>query len=369
MLPARFDCHGGHRCPVYDLPPQLVGVRGFVRHSIFERDLRGHVDEIRKQNFGEIAVRGRYLPIQEISRGTFGRVYQALDQATGQIVAIKELLRLDVDARERFKREARILYRQLNNRYIVDLLDLDLEDDPPYIVLEYCEFGCLRTWIDTRQPWRHAAIALSHVLQGLEGIHRLGGFHRDIKPENLLVAAGPNGERIIKVADLGLARLPLPESTTMTQAPGGTFAYMAPEIRAGGAFTACADIYSLGLVLTELLTGQRSPELLAQCQIPTELRDLATAMLAPNPAARPTTTVIADRLRQILAPVSVSVSHRFPQPSEGAASPPSSGGLLGGLLLGGLVVAGLVALARGSGADWDDHVQRYRGADGRFRKR
>jgi serine/threonine protein kinase len=310
-------------------------------------------------------MRDRYLLLQEISQGAFGRVHLALDQATGRNVALKELLRLDADARVRFQREARMLYRQLNNRYVVDLLDHDFEHEPPYIVLEYCEHGSLRTWVDERRPWRHVAVALSHALQGLEGIHRVGGFHRDLKPENLLVASAPEGGLVIKIADFGLARVPLTSTGTMTQSPAGTHGYIAPEILAGGAFNAAADIYSLGVVATELLTGRRSPELLARGDAPPALRDLVLVMLSTNPANRPATRIIADSLNRILAPQVAP-----PPPPQSAAAPTkasTAGNTLGGLLLGGLLLAGLAALA-GGGSEWDANVERYRGSDGRFRR-
>ncbi len=310
-------------------------------------------------------MRDRYLRRREISRGAFGRVHLALDQATGRNVAIKELIQFGGDAKARFVREAHILYGQRDNRYVVALLDHDLNHSPPYIVLEYCEHGSLRTWVRERRPWRQVATALGNAVRGLEGIHCAGGFHRDIKPENLLVATAPDGSLIIKVADFGLARAPSTATGTMTHTAAGTRGYIAPEILAGDPFASAADIYSLGIVAVELLTGGPDPRGLKKAQIPNELQELVRLMVSGNAEKRPVVGAIAQRLDGILAP---SVPRTQRNSPVGPSSSSSNSGLAP-LVLGGLTLLGLAKLATGLGSEWDADVQRYRGPDGRFRKR
>jgi len=305
----------------------------------------------------------RYLLVRELGRGSFGVVSLAWDQANGRQVAIKQLVRPTPDARERFFREARTLYRQINNHFVVDLLDHDLDADPPYIVLEYCEHGSLRRWVIERRPWQEVALVLAQAVQGLQSIHEAGGFHRDLKPDNLLLATGPEPNTVVvKVADFGLARVPETISATMTGQLGGTDGYIAPEILAGSAFHPGADIYSLGIVATELLTGARDPAGLHRVQIPPRLRELVLAMCAVDSTKRPANRQVAAIVEEVLTPPALPPR---PSPTSSPASGPSGGTALGGLLLFGAALLGLAALAGGD-AKWDRNVRRYRGSDGRF---
>lgn len=305
----------------------------------------------------------RYTHIKELGSGGFGEVFLALDQAMGKQVAIKYLTKADPDAVDRFRREARILYRELNNKYIVDLLDHDLDDRPPYLVMEYCDGGALSSWVSKRQPWRDVATALMHTLHGLHGIHAAGGFHRDIKPDNLLIATDPETrERIVKVADFGLARSPDATSSWMTQRAAGTPGYMAPELNAGVPYHAGADIYSLGVTATELLTGTRDTATLHAVSIPEGLRGLVLKMRSDDRTRRPTSREVAAALVEILKAPTKPAS---PPTKVPVSRSPNAGVVVGGLLVGGALL-GLLALAANK-PQWDDNVQRYRGSDGRFR--
>src|SRR5690242_17095525 len=95
----------------------------------------------------------RYHILHHLASGGFGRVSLAFDQETGEHVAVKELIALNGDTLERFRNEYAILYNQIDNKYVVDVLDADFDARPPYIVLEYCEHGSLRNWVEQPKPW------------------------------------------------------------------------------------------------------------------------------------------------------------------------------------------------------------------------
>lgn len=347
----------------------------------------------------------RYHMIRSLASGGFGRVSLALDKKNGEQVAVKELIALNGDALERFRNEYTILYDQIDNKYVVDVLDANFDARPPYIVLEYCEHGSLRSWVEQPKSWLVVAFALSHALQGLWGIHRLGGFHRDLKPENLLVASDPDQDFIVKVADFGLARVPR-DATGVTNRKAGTDGYIAPEVDTGSVgFHAGADIYSLGVVAMELLTSTKDPASLNQAMIPTPLRNLVLQMISTDRTMRPTIPQVASRLAEIIKldparvtapPASVVGRQQVPAPprslqsdaptsatrapstvpAASAAAPVGVGAnsgrgalLTGGLLLGAVGLAALLTKLATNDAEWDESVRRYRGSDGRFEKR
>lgn len=305
---------------------------------------------------------GRYIPIQQLGSGGYGSVFLVHDSHTNRRVALKFLIDGSPDAVARFRREARMLERAVNNRYVVELLGSNLEHTPPYLVMEYCEYGSLRSWVGAQRPWRDVAAALTHALNGLHGIHAAGGFHRDLKPDNLLVTRHPEQPNapLIKVGDLGLARTADTEALPMTRHAAGTEGYIAPEVRAGAPFHASADIYSLGVIAAELLTGERSARKLGQQKLPEQMRAMVRSMLSDNPAARPSAQQLAQTLTRLLQdPHAVA---EIEEESSGLGDL-----LLKGLLAGGALLA-LAALAGGDEAQWDERVQRFRGPDGKFTK-
>lgn len=266
-------------------------------------------------------------------------------------------------------------------------------------MLEYCEEGSLRKWVQERKPWQVVVFALSSVLQGLEGIHRLGGFHRDLKPENILIARDAERGFVVKVADFGLVRVPRNLSPAITNHAAGTPGYIAPEVLSGTTgFHAGADIYSLGIVALELLTGGRVAATLDNAVIPAALRDLVRLMLSADASKRPNVKTIARQLattitlpEATLAHADVSAPPQTPRPipssakeqkvvpvpgeakpaSAAAPAPsPSNGSALGTAAwigAGGLLLALLGKLATDD-STWDDSVQRRRRRNGRFKK-
>jgi serine/threonine protein kinase len=318
--------------------------------------------------------------IKELGRGAFGRVYLAYDDELNMQVAVKELLDPEADI-DRFGREARVLTDQIKNHFVVNIYRYDLSAKQPYIVLEYCEGGSLRRMVGKSNWWSTAAMLL-HAACGLMGIHSVNGFHRDIKPENLLIARDlrdqtpGNNTRVVKVADFGLARRPQTALPPMTQKPAGTEGYIAPEMYLPGAqFSAQCDIYSLGIVGIELMTGERSPELIASAAAPDELKQLLARMSSPWAWMRPATADLIIALARIVGPAPPPTPAPAPPPPAPLAAPAAAPARAEGmgdlgwlLLLGGGVAAAALALGAGNKKAWDDNVERYRGRDGRFKK-
>jgi serine/threonine protein kinase len=113
--------------------------------------------------------------IKKLGQGAFGDVWLA--KRDQKLVAVKYLRLPEHDHLARLTREVRILWEQLDNRYVVDLIDHDLGASPPYFVMEYCAGGSLRQWVQQRRPSEHVIAVLSHAAYGLVGIHQRGGFH------------------------------------------------------------------------------------------------------------------------------------------------------------------------------------------------
>lgn len=304
----------------------------------------------------------RYRLDRKLGAGSFGEVYRAYDRRTGTTVAVKILSRIDEDALARFRREGRILYDQAKNRHVVRLLGWHLVGPKPCLVLEFCDGGSLRSWVGRSPSWRQVAMALAQTLEGLHAIHLADGFHRDLKPDNLLLKTEPDADGyVIKVADFGIARHPVTRSGPVTRHYGGTPGYIAPEVIEGRPFTKQADIYSLGVIAVELLTGVRVSADLPR-SAPEGLRSLIRRMTLASPGARPEPQEVAAALAAIL-------TSKGPE----AAEPVQNGGdSVAGLVVGGValaaVAAGLAAIFGGGRKKWNRNVSRYRGSDGRFKE-
>jgi eukaryotic-like serine/threonine-protein kinase len=199
---------------------------------------------------------GRYRTEEVLGRGGMASVYLARDGELDRPVAVKVLAEHLADTpgfRERFLREAK-LAAQLSHPNIVQVFDVGEEEGRPFIVMECVEGSTLADEAKQRGPLGPAEVVdlALQICGGLEHAHAAGLVHRDIKPQNLLLR--PDGT--VKIADFGIARAA--ETTKLTQAGSvvGTAAYLSPEQALGEEVTAAADIYSLGCVLYELLTGR-----------------------------------------------------------------------------------------------------------------
>jgi eukaryotic-like serine/threonine-protein kinase len=200
----------------------------------------------------------RYEIERVLGRGGMATVYLARDVELDRPVAIKVLaehLAGDEEYRARFLREARAA-AGLVHASIVQVYDVGEDERGLFIVMEYVEGTSLAEELVRRgtiPPEKAVAIAVQ-VCAGLEAAHAAGLVHRDVTPQNILL----RGDGAAKLSDFGIART-LDQTTRLTEHGTvlGTAAYLAPEQARGGPVTAAADLYSLGLVLYELLTGRR----------------------------------------------------------------------------------------------------------------
>jgi len=206
----------------------------------------------------------KYRVDRVLGRGGMGAVYCAHDMRLERDVAIKvvraELLS-DPDARTRFRREAQMVAR-LQHPGIVAVFDYGtLPDGAAFLVMEYVRGRDLRAVLRAEGPMAPDRVArlLLAIASPVDSAHQLGVLHRDLKPENILLPASGIGA---KVLDFGVAKLiggdaTAPENETLTLAgqPIGTPAYMAPEQLAGARVSTRTDVYALGAIAYELLTG------------------------------------------------------------------------------------------------------------------
>jgi eukaryotic-like serine/threonine-protein kinase len=198
----------------------------------------------------------RYRRVDVLGHGGMATVELAHDLELDRPVAIKRLaehLAANDEFKQRFLREARLAAR-LSHPNIVAVYDVGEDDGLPFIAMEYVDGETLADLLRRRgqlEPGEAVALVLQ-ACAGLENAHEAGLVHRDVKPQNLLVTPGGT----LKIADFGIARSI--DGTQLTQVGTvlGTAAYLAPEQAAGETVTAAADVYSLGAVLYELLTGR-----------------------------------------------------------------------------------------------------------------
>ena len=204
---------------------------------------------------------GIYEVKSELGRGGMATVYLAYDPRFEREVAVKvlprELLHADPQFRLRFEREAKII-AQLEHSAIVPVYDVGEADGQPYFVMRYMNGGSLSERIKAgNMTVEEAARILSIVAPGLDEAHSKGIIHRDIKPSNILFDRRNNPY----ISDFGIAKLTQAQAGNVTgSAIIGTPAYMAPEQAQGDAVDGRADIYALGIILYEMLTGRQPYE-------------------------------------------------------------------------------------------------------------
>jgi len=202
------------------------------------------------------SIHDSYQVLGLAGQGQYGRVFCARPRRGGELVALKEL------PAERFPtpnllRELRYLLT-LNHPNITRCYALEHAREGRYLVLEYCEGGTLRELIDQVErglwlPVKQVLGFVDQILAGLDHAHRQGVIHCDVKPENILLKPTPQGWQL-KLTDFGIARHPQPAPGEITAT--GSPAYMAPE-RFYGQFGPASDLYAVGIILVELLTGRR----------------------------------------------------------------------------------------------------------------
>lgn len=213
----------------------------------------------------------RYEVIERIGEGGFGIVYKARQTSTGQMVAIKVLLSdrlMDEDALAeeigRFQREMQLI-SMFSHPNVVKLIDSGVSEGKRFMVLEYIEGRELNDFIKKNGPMAPliAKRVLSQVLDALAQAHAKGIIHRDLKPQNIMLT-GPDSRPNVKILDFGIAGIAethrQDDYKTLTQAGQirGTPSYMAPEQIRFGTTSPQSDIYAMGLILLECLTGRRA---------------------------------------------------------------------------------------------------------------
>jgi eukaryotic-like serine/threonine-protein kinase len=320
----------------------------------------------------------RYRLEARIGSGGMAEVYRGLDPVLNRTVAIKTLLpqfARDSGFVQRFRREAQAAAR-LNHPNIVGVYDSGADDSTPWIVMEFVEGRTLAEFLAGGRkpaPMQAAEIA-GRIAEALSAAHAQGVIHRDVKPGNVMVTR----DGVVKVMDFGIARMSGSDATApQTSAVMGTASYLSPEQAQGGPVDARSDIYSLGVVLYELLTGRppftgESPVAIAWKQVnenprppssinhevPPALDAVVMKALSKNPANRyQTAEEMAQDLERVRKGEPVGAT---PLLSEGAGieatqvisrqhhtqvlppqvSPPGSGRKVWlGVLIGFLVVA------------------------------
>jgi serine/threonine-protein kinase len=245
----------------------------------------------------------RYDVVRPLGSGGMGEVFLARDRVLGRDVALKVLRKQyagDEEFAERFKREA-MSAASLSHQNIVQVYDRgETEEGASYIAMEYVPGGTLSEQIEKRGPFEaNKAVAVAAQIAGaLEVAHEWGVIHCDIKPQNVLVTSSGD----LKVTDFGIARA---ASASVTNAIFGTAGYISPEQAMGEPVCPASDLYSLGVILYEMLTGElpyTADNPIAVCMkhvkeplrpprslnptIPEEIDALVVKLLAKDPADR-----------------------------------------------------------------------------------
>ncbi|OIH99498.1 MULTISPECIES: serine/threonine-protein kinase [unclassified Curtobacterium] len=257
---------------------------------------------------------GRYRVTGTLGHGGMATVYRAVDEQLGREVAVKVFRIGPVDHGERARAEAEIqTLATLRSPALVTLYDaaLDDADGDSYLVMELVPGSDLATRLreGPLDPTTAARVG-AQVADGLSAVHAQGIVHRDVKPANVLLER--DGSHV-KLADFGIALLRDASRVTGTGTVMGTAAYLAPEQVTAQEITGKADVYALGLVLLECLTGERpfpgsaiesatarltrSPAI--DQHLPTAWRTLLHVMTAQDPAVRPSAAEAAERLRAL----------------------------------------------------------------------
>ena len=202
----------------------------------------------------------RYLILEEIGKGGMATVYKAKDTDWNKIVAVK-IIRIERLAPEilnkalkRFEQEA-ISLADLSHKNVIKVIDYGQHENSPFLVMDYFSKGALKKMIGNPHPWQDAIRMLKPVAEALEYAHQQDIIHRDVKPSNILF--NENDQLIL--ADFGIAKILDEEATvdlTGTKAVIGTPDYMSPEQGLGKPIDVRSDVYSLGIVLYELITGR-----------------------------------------------------------------------------------------------------------------
>src|SRR6266404_215907 len=278
---------------------------------------------------------GRYEILQLLGRGGMGAVYKARDSELDRIVALK-LIRSELaknpEILRRFKQEL-ILARQVTHKNVIRIFDLGQSDGIKFITMDFVEGQNLRELLLERGkfPAEQAARVMLQICRALEAAHTEGVIHRDLKPQNVMLS--PDGR--VYVMDFGIARSAYLPGMTQTGALIGTPEYMSPEQARGEKLTERSDLFSLGVIFYELLTGKSPypadaplgtlwkrlqekarPPAEIDATVPKPLSDVVTNALEIEPDKRlASAREMADRLELWLGPSAGSSTIFLPAPA------------------------------------------------------
>jgi serine/threonine protein kinase len=275
---------------------------------------------------GEIIAGTRYRIVTRIGAGAMGAVYEAEHVDLEKRVALKTLLEAaarDPKAIERFRQEARAASK-IGNPFICDVTDFgELPDGQVFYVMEFIDGPSLRRVLDVDKviPAARVIAILRQTCKALGAAHEKGIIHLDVKPDNIMLATSGRRGGMVRVVDFGIAGLisaqPPPEGTPPEERVVGTPDYLAPERIRGKGYDHRSDIYSLGAMAYEMLTGAcpfwhedlmttitkhvtDKPKPLRlqapQAEIPESLETLVLQMLAKNPAERPQSMAVVEAM-------------------------------------------------------------------------
>ena len=282
---------------------------------------------------------GRYTLLAVLGTGGMATVWRARDEMLGRAVAVKVLSpqhAADPEFLARFEREARHAAAVSHPR-LVTVFDCGVEGDTPFIVMELVEGRTLRQVLDETGvlPPGQAVTVATAVCEGLEAAHSAGLVHRDITPANIVL----NGSEV-KILDFGIARVDGTRAATATGTVLGTAAYLSPEQASGQPAGPRSDLYSLGCVLFEMLTGRPpftadstvglayrqvhddpGPPSALRPGLPPRLDQVTGQLLAKDPAARPPGAAAARAgLLSVLSPVGNGADGSSAAPNGAAAN-------------------------------------------------
>lgn len=270
---------------------------------------------------------GRYRLDEQIGSGGMSTVYRATDESLGRTVAIK-LFRHDVaDAADVRRQDAEMrLVASLSHPGVVTLFDAVAdENDRAFLVLQHVDGPDLRTMLAEGRLDREATESIAtDVAEALAYVHERGVIHRDMKPANVLVQV-VNGRTSAMLTDFGIAYLVDGSRLTATGSVMGTAAFLSPEQALGSPLTPASDIYSLGLMLIECLTGERvfpgsglesaAARLSVDPPVPTDVtaawQGLLRGMTAREPDDRPTAAEVAAQLHALSSDEALEPTRRY----------------------------------------------------------